>query len=126
MTIPFQCLALWHCMLSAVHTARSCQVGGNGPGLQDGSFESACFNRPQGLAYSAARDVLYVADTEAHALREIDLKARTVKTLAGGRGVWGGPEGYLGYTQVGEWAMWCSWIVYVMEGKDLHLTTMPL
>ncbi|GAB4822761.1 hypothetical protein N2152v2_009807 [Parachlorella kessleri] len=73
------------------------QVGGNGPGLTDGGFEAASFNRPQGLAYSPARGVLYVADTESHALREVDLKARTVKTLAGngvkGRDYRGGKSG---------------------------------
>lgn len=60
-------------------------MGGNGPGLTDGSYEAAAFNRPQGLAYSPARDVLYVADTESHALREVDLKKQTVRTLAGGQ-----------------------------------------
>lgn len=47
------------------------QIGGNGPALRDGSFESAALNRPQGLAYSAARECLYIADTENHALREV-------------------------------------------------------
>lgn len=47
------------------------QIGGNGPNLIDGPFSDAAFNRPQGLAYSAARDMLYVADTENHALREV-------------------------------------------------------
>lgn len=32
------------------------------------------------------RDCLYVADTEAHALREIDLRRKTVTTLAGAPG----------------------------------------
>ena len=59
------------------------QVGGNGPALKDGGFEAAAFNRPQGLAYSPARDVLYVADTESHALREVNLRTKTVRTLAG-------------------------------------------
>ena len=47
------------------------QIGGNGPALRDGSFDSAAFNRPQGLAYSARRARLYVADTENHSLREV-------------------------------------------------------
>lgn len=33
-------------------------AAGNGPALQDGSFEGAGFNRPQGLAYSARRNAL--------------------------------------------------------------------
>lgn len=47
------------------------QIGGNGPALRDGSFDSAAFNRPQGLAYSKRHGSLYVADTENHALREV-------------------------------------------------------
>ena len=31
------------------------QIGGNGPALRDGGFDSAAFNRPQGLAFSARR-----------------------------------------------------------------------
>ncbi|GFR49200.1 hypothetical protein Agub_g11225 [Astrephomene gubernaculifera] len=59
------------------------QIGGNGPALRDGSLDSACFNRPQGLVFSAARNALFVADTENHAVRCCDLAAGTVVTLAG-------------------------------------------
>ncbi|KAH9689718.1 protein SUPPRESSOR OF QUENCHING 1 [Citrus sinensis] len=52
-------------------------------GLRDGSFDDATFNRPQGLAYNAKKNLLYVADTENHALREIDFVNDTVRTLAG-------------------------------------------
>eukprot|EP00741_Cyanophora_paradoxa_P008541 tig00001339_g8266.t1 len=73
------------------------QVGSGEAGLQDGDFASARFYRPQGLAYDAARDCLYVADTEAHALREVDLAAGRVRTLAGtgtqGRDYKGGRKG---------------------------------
>jgi hypothetical protein len=34
------------------------------------------------------RNRLYVADTENHALREVDLRAKTVKTLAGEGPLW--------------------------------------
>ncbi|KAK7301366.1 hypothetical protein RJT34_12229 [Clitoria ternatea] len=45
------------------------QIGSSGDeGLQDGSFDDATFNRPQGLAYNAKKNMLYVADTENHAL----------------------------------------------------------
>lgn len=60
------------------------QIGSSGEeGLRDGSFDDATFNMPQGLAYNAKRNVLYVADTENHALREIDLVNEMVRTLAG-------------------------------------------
>ncbi|CAI0446545.1 unnamed protein product [Linum tenue] len=55
------------------------QVGSTGEeGLRDGSFETAAFNRPQGLAYNPKKNLLYVADTENHALREINLVDDTV------------------------------------------------
>ncbi|KAK9805135.1 hypothetical protein WJX72_001459 [[Myrmecia] bisecta] len=73
------------------------QVGGNGPALRDGSYAEAAFKRPQGLAFSPALDKLYVADTENHALRCVDLAARSVRTLAGngqkGRDYVGGGRG---------------------------------
>ncbi|CAJ2631732.1 unnamed protein product [Trifolium pratense] len=60
------------------------QIGSSGEeGLQDGSFDEATFNRPQGLAYNAKKNILYVADTENHALREIDFANEKVRTLAG-------------------------------------------
>ncbi|KDP23397.1 hypothetical protein JCGZ_23230 [Jatropha curcas] len=60
------------------------QVGSTGEeGLHDGPFDEATFNRPQGLAYNAKKNLLYVADTENHALREIDFVNEMVRTLAG-------------------------------------------
>ncbi|GAU11447.1 hypothetical protein TSUD_344380 [Trifolium subterraneum] len=60
------------------------QIGSSGEeGLQDGSFDEATFNRPQGLGYNAKKNILYVADTENHALREIDFANEKVRTLAG-------------------------------------------
>src|SRR6185436_223270 len=47
----------------------------------DGAFEKASFYRPQGLAQSG--DLLYVADTENHLIRRVNLKTRTVETIAG-------------------------------------------
>ncbi|XP_015874923.3 protein SUPPRESSOR OF QUENCHING 1, chloroplastic [Ziziphus jujuba] len=60
------------------------QIGSTGEeGLRDGNFDEATFNRPQGLAYNRKKNLLYVADTENHALREIDFVNETVCTLAG-------------------------------------------
>ncbi|XP_074567603.1 protein SUPPRESSOR OF QUENCHING 1, chloroplastic isoform X2 [Curcuma longa] len=60
------------------------QVGATGEdGLNDGNFDSATFSRPQGLAYNPKKNLLYVADTENHALRVIDFVNDTVRTLAG-------------------------------------------
>lgn len=56
-------------------------IGTGAHGADDGPFDRATFFRPQGLAL--AGDLLYVADTENHLIRAIDLKANTVKTIAG-------------------------------------------
>ncbi|XP_038878874.1 protein SUPPRESSOR OF QUENCHING 1, chloroplastic [Benincasa hispida] len=74
------------------------QIGSTGEdGLRDGNFDDATFNRPQGLAYNAKKNLLYVADTENHALREVDFVKETVRTLAGdgtkGSDYQGGREG---------------------------------
>lgn len=58
-------------------------IGQGEAGFQDGSYEQAQFNSPQGMALNEAGDRLYVADTENHALRWVDLNSRQVKTLAG-------------------------------------------
>lgn len=55
---------------------------GNGEAkLTDGKFASASFNKPQGMALNG--DFLYVADTENHAIRRVDLKNKQVETIAG-------------------------------------------
>jgi thiol-disulfide isomerase/thioredoxin/DNA-binding beta-propeller fold protein YncE len=56
-------------------------IGNGVHGARDGSFEQATFFRPQGMALSG--ETLYVADTENHLIRQVDLKSKTVKTIAG-------------------------------------------
>ncbi len=60
-----------------------CVIGSGEPGLVDGDLASACFTQPQGLACEPEGGVLYVADTENHAVRGVDLDAGRVETLAG-------------------------------------------
>jgi sugar lactone lactonase YvrE len=55
--------------------------GSGEPGLLDGPADGAAFQQPQGMARSDA--TLYVADTENHAIRAIDLESGVVTTLAG-------------------------------------------
>lgn len=57
-------------------------VGGKSSGFQDGSLQEAKFNSPQGVAFYNEFE-LYIADTENHAIRLIDLQNQTVKTVAG-------------------------------------------
>ena len=56
-------------------------IGSGTAGATDGSFANASFYRPQGLALDG--NSLYVADTENHLVRRVDLKAKTVETVAG-------------------------------------------
>jgi DNA-binding beta-propeller fold protein YncE len=57
-------------------------VAGAGPaGEKNGSFDSATFHHPQGMALDGEK--LYVADTENHLIRVLDLEKRTVASLAG-------------------------------------------
>ena len=57
------------------------RIGSGQAGQRDGSFEVAEFHKPQGLALVGDR--LWVADTENHLLRAIDLTGRAVTTEAG-------------------------------------------
>jgi thiol-disulfide isomerase/thioredoxin/sugar lactone lactonase YvrE len=57
-------------------------IAGTGePGRKDGTFASATFNDPQGMALKG--ETLYVADRKNHLIRALDLKAKKVTTVAG-------------------------------------------
>jgi DNA-binding beta-propeller fold protein YncE len=56
-------------------------IGNGQEGRADGDYTLAEFHHPQGLALNG--ETLYVADTENHSLRKIDLQSRRVKTIAG-------------------------------------------
>ncbi|KDR08317.1 NHL repeat-containing protein 2 [Zootermopsis nevadensis] len=62
-------------------------IGGDKPGFVVGTFQDAKFNSPQGVVFHHPT-LLYVADTENHAVREINLQSLRVITLVG-RGVEG-------------------------------------
>ncbi|HEX4146762.1 MAG TPA: thioredoxin-like domain-containing protein [Pirellulales bacterium] len=98
-------------------------VGSGEAGSADGGYGQASFDHPQGMA--VAKDVLYVADTENHLLRRVDLKKRDVTTLAGtGKqgGAWptsaghgGGPVGKPRKTALSSpWALW-------IHGTNLYI-----
>lgn len=69
-------------------------IGSGAIGRADGSYDKASFDHLQGMAI--AGDGLYVADTESHLLRKVDLKSKLVTTIAGTgvqrRGGWPGME----------------------------------
>jgi thiol-disulfide isomerase/thioredoxin len=56
-------------------------IGSGKIGKADGTYTVASFDHPQGCALKG--DFLYVADTENHLIRKVDLKDKRVSTLAG-------------------------------------------
>lgn len=66
------------CTLDGAVLAR---IGSGVIGAADGDYRTATFNHPQGMALVG--ETLYVADTENHLLRAVDLAAQRVTTIAG-------------------------------------------
>jgi DNA-binding beta-propeller fold protein YncE len=99
-------------------------IGSGAIGRQDGGLAESSFNHPQGMALVG--EVLYIADTENHLLRKVDLAAKQVATVAGtgekGNGWPGWNENRSGRfvgppktTQLASpWALW-------PRGKDLYI-----
>lgn len=59
-------------------------IGSGAHGRRDGALQDASFDGPQGLALDPSdNSTLYVADTRNHLLRRVDLKSKTVETVAG-------------------------------------------
>ena len=56
-------------------------VGSGAIGRTDGPFDKASFDHPQGMALVGNR--LFVADTENHVIRTVDLAEKKVQTVAG-------------------------------------------
>ena len=69
-------------------------IGSGEIGKADGDFQSASFDHPQGLVLHGS--TLYVADTENHMIRKVDLESKTVTTISGdgeqARSAWPGAE----------------------------------
>lgn len=97
------------------------QIGGNRKGFKDGNLEEAEFDNPQGLAF-LNRDVLYVADTENHAIRKVDLKNKCVVTVAG-TGEQG--EDHLGGKIGPQQPISSPWDLCIFHTPDMDLTFHP-
>lgn len=110
-----------HRVLVADLDGRVSAVIGNGAaGFADGDFSTASFYRPQGLALDG--DVLYIADTENHAVRAASLSTRAVTTIAGtgrqaGWGVSGGAAMEVPLNSPWDLAVYGSLLLVAMAGS---------
>jgi DNA-binding beta-propeller fold protein YncE len=91
-------------------TARVARIFGSGePGLADGAAERARFHDPRGLSRKGG--ALYVADTENHAIRAIDLETGNVRTVAGtGEKASGPPRPGAAPTKTALRSPWAVWV----------------
>ncbi len=89
-------------------------IGSGEIGFKDGDFQTAEFYRPQGLYFDSINNIIYVADTDNHAIRKIDLISRKVETLAG----IGKQAGFLSTGGVGtQVALNSPWDLVMLDDK---------
>jgi len=104
-------------------------IGSGAIGSEDGDYSAASFDHPQGMALLG--ETLYVADTENHLLRKVDLKAKQVTTIAGtgeqARRGWPGLERLTPGDKEPRWygpplktALNSPWAL-VIHGEDLYI-----
>ncbi len=91
-------------------------IGTGAASLTDGAYDSATFDKPQGMALDGS--TLYVADTYNNAIRAIDLDKKTVTTAAGT-----GAQGYAGIAQQNptQVALSSPWDVVMGPGHILYI-----
>lgn len=97
------------------------QVGSGKNGYKDGSLSNCEFNAPQGVAF-LTESILYVADTENHAIRKIDLKNDKVETVAG-NGVQG--QDHTGGKLWKQQVISSPWDVVIFSTPDMDMTFYP-
>ncbi|MEX0613872.1 MAG: NHL domain-containing thioredoxin family protein, partial [Pirellulales bacterium] len=90
-------------------------IGSGATGREDGAFDACSFNHPQGMVLVG--EVLYVADTENHLLRKVDLAARQVTTVAGTGEKGGAQFLQIKPTEVALSSPWALW----HHGDDLYI-----
>jgi DNA-binding beta-propeller fold protein YncE len=90
-------------------------IGNGEASMIDGDFQKATFNKPQGMALSG--EFLYVADTENHSIRQVNLKTKKVDTI-GGTGTLKGFNGFGGKPL--ETALRSPWDLSLV-GNDLYI-----
>ncbi|MEO8512537.1 MAG: thioredoxin-like domain-containing protein [Ignavibacteria bacterium] len=92
-------------------------IGSGTVGTADGTYSEAMFNHPQGIAFS--NDRLYIADTENHLIREVDLISKQVKTIAG-LGYQSTEHGFISQSNALETAINSPWDITVI-GDELYI-----
>jgi thiol-disulfide isomerase/thioredoxin len=91
------------------------QVIGSGlRGKKDGSFAEAQFDHPHGMELVGQK--LYVADTENHMVRTVDLEKKTVTTLMG-TGEQARRPGLNGRTSLRKTALNSPWALVAVDGR---------
>ena len=101
---------------------KSCvSLSGNGKsGCVDGLLKTAQFYEPSGIALNSARQILYVADTNNHVIRLIDLVAGVVSTLSLGNLVDDKLEGRDGAFNV-KVGNTCSLLIEIQSSQSVKL-----
>lgn len=118
-------------------------IGTGAIGKEDGAFDKASLNHPQGMALLG--ETLYIADTENHLLRKVDLTKKVVTTIAGlgeqSRNPWPGldraafhvppPQRFVGKPkETGLNSPWDLWIdrkhLYIAMAGPHQIWSMPL
>lgn len=94
-------------------------LAGNGyTGYVNGAGATAEFAQPHGVALSADRTTLYIADTDNDVIRSLDIATGQVSTLAGQPGVAGHADG------AGAYAIFCRPFGLALDptGANLYIT----
>lgn len=103
-------------------------IGSGKLGVTDGGYEEASFNHPQGLALDGEK--LYVADTQNHRIRQVNLRTKKVRTVAGNgiQAKQGAPGGAPRQTAIAS--PWDLWIhddeLYIAMAGPHQIWKMPL
>jgi thiol-disulfide isomerase/thioredoxin len=93
-------------------------VGDGRIGQRDGGYAEAQFHAPQGMALHEGK--LYVADTENHLLRQVDLTSKKVTTLAGTGRQSKGEVPWTGGAKPRNTSLNSPWSLYI-HNNDLYI-----
>lgn len=94
-------------------------IGAGSPGREDGAFEKAKFDDPQGLALKG--DTLFIADRKNHLIRAADLKAKTVTTIAGTGEQDNGGRQLPGPVPIKDLGLNSPWDLLLRDGNELYI-----